>query len=578
MTELIICEKPSQSQKVAEALADTKPIKHTSKDKVTYYEVKRGKKEILIACAVGHLYALNEKNKKGWTYPVYDVGWEEANKVRKDALFTKKYLDQIKTLAKKADKFIVSTDVDVEGEVIGLNVIRYACQQKDAYRMKFSTLTKDELEQAYEKAQKHLDWGLARAGETRHILDWIWGINSSRALTLAIKSTGSFKILSSGRVQGPALKLIVDKEKEIQKFKSEPYWELEAKTPQFSAWHKTGKFWDKKEIEKILKKTKDKDAIVESVKTTQLEIAPPNPFDLTSLQLEAYRQLGISPKMTLSYSQNLYTSAYISYPRTSSQQLPPSLGYKKIITQLSKQKTYEKICAELLSKKTLFPNNGKKNDPAHPAIHPTGISPKKLTGKKLELYDLIVRRTLASFGDKAKKETNTINLDINQELFVAKGSRVIKPGWYTIYGKYSRTKDEDLPKVKANDKIKVKSIQKHDKETQPPKRFTPASIIKELEKRNLGTKSTRAAIIDSLYQRNYLNEKSIQATELGIEIIDTLKKYCPELLDEQLTRHFELEMDKIQEGKKQEDTIIKEAKTVLNKIFKEFKENEKKNR
>ena len=574
--ELIICEKPSAAEKVAVALADTKPEKFTDKDKVTYYKIKKGNKTIYVACAVGHLYTLKENKVKGLIYPVYDIDWKESHLVRKSAKFTQKYLEKIKELAQDADKFIVATDYDIEGEVIGLNVIRFACNQKDASRMKFSTLTKDELLEAYEKASNHIDWGLANAGETRHRLDWAYGINVSRALTEAVKTTGSFKLLSSGRVQGPALNLIVEREKEIQEFKSEPYWEIELITPKFSAWHKTEKFWDKKQADQVITTTKDQPAIVTDIKNSQLTIAPPTPFDLTSLQIEAYSKIHTTPKQTLSLAQDLYSSAYISYPRTSSQQLPPALNYKKLLEKLSRQRPYEKICEELLNKKDLRPNNGKKTDAAHPAIHFTGEIPKNISGKKAQLYDLIVRRTLASFGDPAKRENVNVTIDVNKELFIAKGSRVIEQGWYKIYEKFARTKEEQLPKLKKDEEVKIKEIKQHAKETQPPKRFTQASIIKELEKRSLGTKATRAQILDQLYERHYINDKSIQATELGMTTVETLKKYCPDLLDEKLTRHFEEEMDMIQEGKKQEETVISEAKVVLNKIFKEFKEHEEK--
>src|SRR3989338_468573 len=323
------------------------------------------------------------------------------------------------------------------------------------------------------------------------------------------------------------LNLIVEREKEIQEFKPEPYWEIELIAHKLSAWHKTEKFWDKKQADQVIINTKDQPAIVTDTKTSQLTVAPPAPFDLTSLQIEAYSKIHITPKQTLSLAQYLYSSAYISYPRTSSQQLPPALNYKKLLEKLSRQRQYEHICEELLNKKDLRPNNGKKTDAAHPAIHFTGEIPKNISGKKAQLYDLIVRR-----------------------------------------------KEEQLPPLKKDQEVTVKEIKQHAKETQPPKRFTQASIIKELESRMLGTKGTRAQILDQLYERHYINDKSIQATELGMTTVETLKKYCPDLLDEKLTRHFEEEMEMIQEGKKQEETVISEAKVVLNKIFKEFKEHE----
>lgn len=578
MTELILCEKPSAAEKIANALSDKKPEKKVS-NKISYYSLEHNKKKILVVSAVGHLYTVAEKEKKAWDYPIFNLEWKPSFEVSKESAFTKPYLELIKKLSKESDTFTVATDYDIEGEVIGLNIIRYACNKTDAKRMKYSTLTKEELIDSYENASNHLDWGQANAGLTRHELDWYYGINLSRALTLAIKNnTNTFKIMSTGRVQGPSLAILAKREKEIQKFVPEPFWQLElqckSKSKKISAWHKEDKFWKKEKAEEILKKTKGKKAFVSSIKRTEIKQLPPPPFDLTALQIEAYRTLRISPKETLSLAQNLYINTYISYPRTSSNQLPPSLNYKKIITSISKQATYKPICDSLLKKSDLKPNNGTKKDPAHPAIYPTGEIPKSLKDKEAKLYDLIVRRTLASFGEYAKKETVTIDIDVNEEIFVTKGSIVTKPGWYEIYGKYAPVKEEEIPDIKEKEELDVKSILMHEKETQPPKRYTPASIIKELEKKNLGTKATRAAIIDSLYNRDYLQGKSVEVTELGLKTYDTLKKYCPEILDEELTRDFEVEMEEIREDKKTPDQILSKAKIVLKQILNHFKENE----
>ena len=227
MAELIITEKPNAAKKIADALADKKPEKKII-NKVPYYELKHSGKDIVVGCAVGHLYGLAEKEKKkGWTYPVFDIKWVPISETSKTGKFSKKYLNALKKISKDADKFTVATDYDVEGEVIGLNVIRYVCKKEDPKRMKFSTLTKPDIVKAYDNASSHIDWGQAEAGLTRHKLDWYYGINLTRALSSAIKAAGMFKILSIGRVQGPALKIIAEREKEIRAFKPVPFWQIE---------------------------------------------------------------------------------------------------------------------------------------------------------------------------------------------------------------------------------------------------------------------------------------------------------------------------------------------------------------
>ncbi len=580
MTELIIAEKPKAAQMVANALADGKPVKKSFAG-APYYELKRGKKSIVVGCAVGHLFGVGEKvegKKAGWSYPVFNTEWRPVYDIDRSAAFSKKYVNALKSLCKGADSFVVATDYDIEGETIGLNIIRFICKKKDARRMKFSTLTKGDLVKAYDSASPHIDWGLANAGITRHLLDWYYGINLSRALTASIKKAGFFKILSIGRVQGPALKIIADREKEIRAFKSEPFWlvELKAghKNGDFSAGHEKDKFWKKDEAESVVSNANGKDGVIKQVQESEFMQPAPFPFDLTTLQTEAYKCLGINPKETLEIAQDLYTSGYISYPRTSSQKLPPAIGFSGIMKNLAKQKQYAELCAELL-KKDLKPNDGKKTDPAHPAIFPTGISPKKIDGRTARVYDLIVRRFLATFAEPAVRQTVTISVDINSEIFIAKGTTTVEKGWHRFYGEYARMKEEELPKVGQGSEIKNNGISMHDRETQPPKRYTPASIIRELEKNNLGTKATRSEIIDTLYKRGYITGQRVEATDLGIQTIETLQKYCPEIVDTELTRHFETEMEEIQEEKKTGESVLEEAKGVLTKILDGFRKKEK---
>ncbi len=578
MVELIFTEKPAQAEKIAFALGDNVPVKKTL-GKAPYYELQHNGKDIIVGCAVGHLYGLKElkKKKKGWTYPVFDVDWIEGHSIRKSQAFSKVYLDALKKLVKKADSFVVACDFDTEGSVIGFNCVRFIAKKKDAKRMKFSTLTKDELVESYENASGHLDFGVVEAGLTRHFLDYFWGISLSRALTLAIKATGSFKLMTAGRVQGPALKVVVEKEKEISKFKPDPYWEImldgSVNEEPVVARHKEGRIFDKKRVDAILKTTKNKPASIIAMKEREVKKAPPNPFNLTGLQTEAYSLFGMNPKDTLSVAQDLYTAGYISYPRTSSQKLPASLGLKKLITKIGKQAAYADLCEQLLAK-PLQPNEGKKSDSAHPSIFATG-EVGKMTDRQAKMYDLIVRRFLATFADDAIRKTVTAEIGVNKELFLAKGTTTKTPGWHVFYGPHVRLKEEVLPPLKEGDTLDKPKITKEDKETTPPKRYSQASLIKEMENLGIGTKATRAAIIDSLYQRNYVVENSVTATKLGMETVRSLEKYCPEILDTKLTHHFEEEMEQIMEQKKNREDVLEEAKVALTKISDHFRKHEK---
>ncbi len=579
MVELIITEKPSSAKKVAEALADGKLTQKRSKQS-SYFELTHNKKQIIVTSAVGHLYGLVEERGSNWSYPAFDIKWDASYKNNKGLKYVKDYIDTIGDLAKKADEFTVACDYDVEGEVIGWNVIRFACKKKDGNRMKFSTLTKPDLVRAYETKIPHLDWGQALAGETRHKLDWFYGINLSRALTSSVKAAGSFKIMSAGRVQGPALKLLVDREREIAAFKPEPFWEIGLwgdyqKSP-VEAWHSADKIFDQNEVKRILGKIKgEKHAKIKEVKRTQREQAPPYPFDLTTLQSESYAQFKITPKETLEIAQSLYLAGVTSYPRTSSQQLDPKLGFAKILQDLRWQPAYDLLCKELLQLKELHPHNGKKTDPAHPAIYPTGLAPSGLKPREQKVYDLLVKRFLATFAKPAIRETMEVLLDVKDEIFITKGTRTLVENWHIFYKPYLKVEEVYLPDMKERESVAITEIKKVDKETQPPSRFNQSSIIKELEKRNLGTKATRADILDRLFQRGYIEGVQIIVTKLGMETIAILEKHAPTIVDEQLTAHFEEDMEQIREGKEKQERVLEEAKTVLTALLTKFKKKEK---
>ena len=233
------------------------------------------------------------------------------------------------------------------------------------------------------------------------------------------------------------------------------------------------------------------------------------------------------------------------------------------------------LTKELLKLKEIKPNNGKKTDPAHPAIYPTGLAPGNLKPKEQKVYDLIVKRFMATFAKPAIRETMEVIIDVKKELFIAKGTRTIEENWHVYYKPYLKVEEVTLPNLKESDKITIHKIERLDKETQPPNRFNQSSIIKELEKRNLGTKATRADILDRLFQRGYIEGVQITVSKLGMQTIEILEKYAPTIVDEQLTAHFEEEMDQIREGKEKQEKVLDEAKITLTKLLSDFKKKEK---
>jgi DNA topoisomerase-1 len=577
---LLISEKPQSALRLAMALAESK-IKKFNRRGAYWLEFFRNGKKHIVVPAVGHLFVLDTKKGSGWNYPTFDVEWVPTF-TKKGSEFTKKYYDNLKRLVKSADEFIIATDFDTEGEVIGFNILRFLCNRNDAKRMKFSTLTKPDLIEAYENVMPHIDFGQAEAGLTRHYLDFHWGINTTRALTLAMKEfiKNAFIVVSSGRVQSPTLKILVDRELEIKKFVPVPYWQLVmhclCDNNVIEAMYEKDKIWEKNEAQRILRECEGKDAVVKGLERKKYKILPPLPFDTTALQTEAYRCFGFSPSQTLSIAEALYNQALISYPRTASQKLPKKVGYRRILKGLSNIDAFREIAQELLSKETLKPREGKRVDPAHVSIYPTGEVPKKLTSQQMKLYTLIVKRFFSLFGEPAIREAVKVRLTVNHHVFIAGGIETLDPGWVRYYKEFLKFKESVLPPLRKGQVLRVKELKLFEKETQPPKRYTQASILKEMERRGLGTKATRAQILQTLYDRGYIRGKSIEVTDFGERVIEVLKEYCPKIVSEDLTRKFEEEMELVSQGKKKRNEVIEEAKALLTEILTEFKKNEKK--
>jgi DNA topoisomerase I len=576
MHEVIICEKPKSAEKIAQALSSN-PIKMKYGRKVNYWEINENDKKITIISAVGHLYSLTPKNQKERVY--FDLKWVPAYETQKNLNYVKDYVYAIKKLGKNADKYIHACDYDIEGTLIGFNALKYACGENSidiTSRMKFSTLTKKDLLEAYNN-QLELDIHQVDGGIARHIVDFYFGVNISKALTGAVrKAKYRYLQLSAGRVQTPTLSILVDREKEIKQFVPKPYWLIKAlldnklEKEDIIADHVEGKIFDRDRAEKIFESCQGADSTVTKVKITETVRKPPIPFNLGGLQSEAHTVFGFSPKKTQTIAQNLYTEGYASYPRTSSQKLPKSLEFDKIFKQLSLNTTFKKHIDELPQKTK--PNEGKKTDAAHPAIHPTGIIPKKLDADSVKIYELIVYRFISVFAENSKLETLRVDLSVDKEKFFFKRKKVSYMGWLNHYP-FRKIEEDIFPPLKKGDKIKVNEILSEEKETKPPARYNEASLIKELEKRELGTKATRADIIAKLYDRKYISGKKIEVNQLGMNIIDNLREYCKNLTNEELTRNLEKELEGIMADKVSKDEVIADAKKEVLTILEDIDKN-----
>jgi DNA topoisomerase-1 len=578
MNRLIIAEKPSVAVRLALSLAEDGKPKRLFSNGVSYYQIEKGGDSLFVVAAAGHLFTV--KQAESATFPVFKLEWVPSYKANKNSYFTKKYLDVIKYVGEKCTGFVNACDYDVEGTVIGTNIIKYVMygdvnstgDLSDVGRMKFSTTTKPDLVRAYE-SMEGIDIYNYYAGESRHMLDWMWGINLSRALMSAVNIGGIKKVLSIGRIQGPTLSILAQRELEIKNFESRPYWKVLVLIGDLELENRKGSFFAKEEAETALKVTSSSEMRVKEIKSEESRLFPFPPFDLTSMQLEANRVFRIDPSRTLAIAQSLYEKSYISYPRTASQKLPSTINFQRIIAGLSKMEAYAKDAEEISKKGSYRPIEGAKKDEAHPAIYPTGEVPSGLGDEEMKIYDLVARRFLSCFREAAVLLKSSVVLSAGGEEYAAQGLSVKERGWLATYRHYA-PKEASLPQLEEGSPVKPDKVHMKEGKTEPPRRYTKASLIALLEKKNLGTKATRTEVIDTLFRRDYVKGSSIEVTALGMSIYEALSGYCKEILDEELTRKLEGDMEEIAKGKLKEGDALKEGRDLISKIIEEFKVNE----
>ena len=571
---LIISEKPDAANRIAVALDDEGKTTRETDNDVPFFAAKNGDKEIIVASALGHLYTVAGTKKGEWDYPVFDYQWAPRWMTEKGASKNRIWLKVLSKLAKNAEEFVDACDYDIEGSIIGYSILKYACgdKEKTAKRMKYSTLTREELRKSFTNLLPHLDFALIEAGLARHEVDWLYGINLSRALTLAAKSSGMYATLSAGRVQGPTLKYLEIREKNIQTFVPTPFWSITAKISIddhiFDFEYEKKVIETKSETSAIAIACKVKEGQIVNIDVEEFQQKPPVPFDLGALQSEAYSLFKYTPMRTSKIAQHLYVNTLISYPRTSSQKLPPAIGYSTILRKLSKSTLYEKIAQKLLAQPTLKPNEGIKFDPAHPAIYPTGNLPERaLDASEKNIYDLIVRRFFAVFGEPALKQRIKVSVSINQHLFFMMGYRTLKECWIEYYKPYVHSKDISLPLLFEGQKVAVKKINLKDNFTKPPSRYNPRSLLKKMEKEEIGTKATRAATIQTLYDRKYLEGgQNMTVTDLGFEVTEVLRNYCPSVVSSEMTRKLENEMEQIQLKQETKQNVLANTTKILKTV------------
>ena len=479
----------------------------------------------------------------------------------------KKLISELKKLVKDSDEVILATDPDREGEAISWHLLdTLGIKDTNYERVLFHEITKDKVLEAIKNPTK-IDYNLVRSQETRRILDRIIGFRLSKLMQ---SKTGG---KSAGRVQSVALKLIVDREREISSFNSEEYWTITSKFDEieadlFNYNHKDIEINTEEEADSILSKLSDEYKI-ESVERKKKSKKSKPPFITSTLQQEASTKLGFTAKKTMSIAQKLYegmdigseTVGLITYMRTDSIRLSDEFigaSYKYIEENYGK----DYIGYAKKSKKT------ENVQDAHEAIRPTSVyrNPedikKYLSTDEYKLYKIIYYRALASLMADAKVEATSVILDNNNYQFKINGQILIYDGYLKAYALYETSEDKVLPDEFKNEGsiLTTTDVTKKQHFTSPPPRYTEAKLIKELEELGIGRPSTYAKIMDTIKERGYvtIEEKKFVPTEIGIETTDRLQEFFSDLINVKYTAAMETDLDTIALGKLDEIKVLRE--------------------
>jgi DNA topoisomerase-1 len=566
----IIAEKQIAAERIASILCKGKPERQNEK-KITVFSIDDN---TIVIPLRGHVLNVDyEKKYNDWrTTNLHSLVDAPVKYLTSQPGIT----SVLKKHAQDIDELIISTDFDTEGESIGreaVTVVKTKNPDVKVTRARFSAITPEDIEKAF-KELTSLDYNLADAADSRREIDLIWGAVLTRFVSLSSGRLGH-RFLSVGRVQTPTLALIVNMEKKRLAFQPKTYWVLSAvfhKQIDFEGVHQKDKFWEKPDqaFEKI---KNEKKGLVEKVSKSSKTLRPPIPFNTTGF-LRAAASLGVSPSKAMSVAESLYMKGFISYPRTDNTVYPGSINLKQTVKLFESHEVFGQKAKKLLSQKKITPTRGKKKAQDHPPITPTqSVQKNRLNALQWKIYSLVVQRFFATLAPPCRIDVVKAIIDVKQEKFKCNGQTIKSLGWKEFYP-YSSVKESRLPELEEGEWVEVKKFNLEEKQTQPPAQYTPSSLIKEMEKLGLGTKSTRPEIISKLQYRQYIRgSKSYQPTKIAFALIDTLEKHASQITKSEMTSKLEKQMDKVKNGDKKKEEVVTDSREMLSQVLEKLSNN-----
>lgn len=604
--KVCIAEKPSVAREIASVIG-------ANQKKQGYFEGNGYQ----VTWTFGHLCTLKEPNDydptlKRWDLTTLPIIPRKFAIKLKDDKGIKDQFNVIKYLVGHADEVINCGDAGQEGEVIQRWVLHEAGCQKPIKRLWISSLTEDAIRAGFQKLRDNSEFDLLyAAGSLRAIGDWLLGINATRLYTLKYSVPGS--VLSIGRVQTPTLALIVHRQKELNNFKPETYWELKTKYRNvvFSAKGENlddygaveGKFKNKEKAEKLLEELKPHPFVVISFTKKKGKETPPKLFDLTSLQVACNKRFGFSADQTLKIAQSLYEKKVLTYPRVDTTHLPNDIypEIPQILVALHKfSAEVEPLKGKPIRKSKKVFDDKKVTD--HHAIIPTKMSANNLSLTEQQVYDMVALRFIAAFYPDCIVSKTEVVGKVRDIVFKVTGKQILEDGWRVLYkkeeqaSKNNQQKEEEQSKDKEEEQVlpefKEGETGEHfpflkEKQTSPPKLYTEATLLRAMEtagkqvdddelrevmkENGIGRPSTRASIIETLFRRNYIRKerKNLVPTDTGIQLVDTIRNDL--LKSAELTGLWERKLREIEDGKFDGGQFMNDMKEMVTQVVQSVK-------
>jgi len=579
--ELVVAEKNNAAERIAEILSSG-DFSTGSVNGVKTYEWEDATGERVCVGLAGHVVEVDfteEYNDWNAVEPSELVDAEIEKKPSK-----KDIVSAVERLGRDAHRAVIATDYDSEGELIGKEAYEII---KDAAsipvdRVRFSSLTPNEVRDAFDDRDE-LDFDLAAAGEARQTIDLIWGAALTRYLSLAANRYGD-DFLSVGRVQSPTLKILVDREKEIEEFEPDPYWEVEADLLKdgitVEAQHfyrEDGKererVWDEETARAVYESASDAStADVVEVNTRTRNDYPPKPFDTTAF-IRAAGSLGFNASRAMSVAEDLYTAGFISYPRTDNTVYPNDVDVHGVLGVLRNHDEFADDAAAL-AELGRAPTSGDEETTDHPPIYPTSLATRdELTDDEWRVYELVVRRFFATLAPPAEWEHVRATFEVGGDTYKANGRRLLDAGYHAYYP-YFGTDENRLPELEEGEALETVEARIEEKETQPPSRIGQSKLVERMEDEGVGTKSTRHNTIDKLYSRGYVESNPPRPTGLARAVVEAMDEYADLVTDPEMTERLEEDMRRIADGEVSRDDVMEESREMLDRVFEILEEKE----